>query len=330
MDSFDDLARIPEPGNEAPAIHMDGAAIGEVGSTVHVEAARAMPRKQDTQRQAGFQPRQGVVYAAPGTVKACTDPYDLPMGSERAIPEEDLAVLSSFLRSHPQVEETYSRDTLLRILAYQPVNDASAVSALQLIHFLLTSPPNLRAGHVDALLRIIDTAPDELIRNKPSHLAFALQSFVVMRIWLAWKTHASAVRDWPGFAGVDPYRAAAGMLWRKKAHQSVRSIEGTALAFADWWVVTNVDPVIGQSPASDDGVRALIRVGETMVGVVSPSQLAAALAALPDSMDVPRSARDVKRFWDILNIDPDDIFRAPDRWADQGLRPNNASKEEAC
>jgi hypothetical protein len=213
----------------------------------------------------GFQPRQGVDYVPPGSARPSSERYALPLGSERDIPQEEISELNRFLQGHPQVEETHPRDTLFRILAYQPANDDNPISAQQLIPMLVSAPPDRTASHLEAVMRMIDTAPDDLI-HKPQHLAFALESDLVMRIWLGWQKHATALLGWHTFNGVDPYRVAAGMSWRKKAPMATRSNEAAARAFADWWVITKVNPVVGRMFGPERETQALGRLIDSMEG----------------------------------------------------------------
>lgn len=303
---------------------------GHGGLTSDVDATTIFPDEQPSPSSRGFQPRQGVIYAEPGSCKPSGDRYELPLGSRREVPAEEMAALGQFLATHPDLERRFSSDALGRILAYLPSNEKHPISAGQLISLLTaTASATLTKAHLEKLLRIIDTTPDDLIPNKSHHLASAIESEMVRTIWLGWSRRSFAMKDWARFSGRDPYRVAAGMAWRRKANPEIRSIEAAAMAFADWWTLSNVDSRIERPSASDRELHPLVRLVDALRGAGGPSDCGWAMWELSGPNEFGRHGPRADRCWQRLQMDPTQILGSlPRPAASIGLA--NGPETTAC
>jgi hypothetical protein len=286
----------------------DGAPVRGMDTATHV------PEESPATPSIGFQPRQGVRYCPPGSCKPTGLRYELPMGSERDVPADDTAELGQFLLDHPDLIGRFPSELLHRVLAYLPMSDRHPISARQLVLLLSTEgATNLTRDHLEDLLRVIDTAPDDLILgpSKPQHLALAIGTEMVRDCWLNWHRGTRELKDWTSFLGRDPYRVAAGRSWRHKADPGIRSIEAAARAFADWWVLVNVELRIEDSSKAGREVQPLVRLADALRGAGGPSNCGWAIAQLTNRSGYQPTGTPVERYWRHMAIDPAEILGSP-------------------
>lgn len=203
-----------------------------------------------------FVPREGVIYQTPGLGPLCWDPYELPAGSRQEVPDADILKIDCFLNENPSAKERLSRGVLVKVLGFRPMHEPFGMTADELVYTLTNSAKGLADKYIESLIRMIDTAPDDMVHGKVHHLLMAMGSINIAGAWLQCRHNREALQGWKLFEGLDPYRVAAAAAWRKSV-PLLYDQEQAAVAFADWWVAINLPAEAKNTPGKDPGVEAL-------------------------------------------------------------------------
>jgi hypothetical protein len=226
---------------------------------------------RDYEVEVGMVRRDGVFYVMPGQMPPKVETYALPAGSRapKSWTAEPFEVMAAY-GAAPASLRRFPVELICRLTQYKPVHEQRNLPLDQVVQALIAAPEKMGAHHVENLLRMIDTAPDNLVECKVEALRYSLSEKLMANVWFNWGKNLGAVSDWPSLALADPYRAHAAASWRLGAHASVANLESVAGLFADWWHLANVRPKLLPTAAPIDPTRALDDLQEAILGAMDP------------------------------------------------------------